>query len=133
MALEDRAAAQMRPETYALIESAAYQLHNLFNAIEDLLKIVANAFENSIADLSRRHTELLDRMTLDIKGIRPSLLSAECASYLHELRAFRHFFRHAYTVPIDYGRVQQQLANVQQIRPLLRRDVAMFLASLKPS
>ena len=92
MALEDRAAAQMRPETYSLIESAAYQLHNLFNAIEDLLKIVANAFENSIADLSRKHTELLDRMTLDIKGIRPSLLSAECASYLHELRAFRHFF-----------------------------------------
>jgi len=37
------------------------------------------------------------------------------------------------TVPIDYGRVQQQLANVQQIRPLLWRDVAMFLASLKPS
>jgi len=32
------------------------------------------------------------------------------------------------TVPIDYGRVQQQLANVQQIRPLLWRDVAMFLA-----
>src|SRR2546425_233012 len=65
-------------------------IHNLFNAREDLLKIVANAFENSIADLSRWHTELLDRMTLDIKGIRPSLLSAESASYL-ELRALRHF------------------------------------------
>ena len=81
MALEDRAAAQMRPETYALIESAAYQLHNLFNAIEDLLKIVANAFENSIADLSRWHTELLDRTTPDIKGIRPSLLSVTFGSF----------------------------------------------------
>ena len=60
--LDDRAG-EMRPETEAVIESTAYQLHNLYNAVEDLLKIAATAFENSVADLSRWHTELLDRMS----------------------------------------------------------------------
>ena len=128
--LEDRAG-QMQPGKSAFIESTAYQLQNLYNAVEDLLKVVAAGFENSIADLTRWHTELLDRMALEIRGVRPSLISAECAAHLHELRAFRHFFRHAYGVSIDYDRVQENLAKARLIRPLLRRDVDTFLAALQ--
>jgi hypothetical protein len=130
--LDDRAG-QMLPEIEAVIESVAYQLHNLYNAIEDLLKLVATAFENSVVDLSRWHTELLDRMTLQIKGLRPPLISAECAAPLHELRAFRHFFRHSYGAPINYDRVLQNVVKARLIRPLLWRDVEAFLSSLKPS
>jgi hypothetical protein len=128
--LEDRTA-QMSSEADALIESTGYQIHNLYNAVEDLLKIVAAAFENSIADLSRWHTELLDRMTLDVKSVRPQLISMECAAPLHELRAFRHFFRHAYGVSIDYDRVRKNVEKARQIRPLLRRDIDAFLAALQ--
>lgn len=127
--LEDRAG-QMRPDTPGQIESTAYQLHNLYSAIEDLLKIVAKAFENSITDLSRWHTELLRRMTLDIQGVRPALLSTESADLLNELRAFRHFFRHTYSVRLDFRRVEQNLLIARQVRPLLPRDVIAFLGSL---
>lgn len=127
--LEDRAG-QMRPETPALIESTAYQLHNLYSAIEDLFKIVAGAFENSVTDLSQWHTELLRRMTLDIPGVRPALLSQETAGLLNELRAFRHFFRHAYGQSLDLARVEQNIRVVRQVEPLLARDVGQFLAAL---
>ncbi len=50
--LDDRAG-QMQPDVPGLVESTAYQLHNLYNAIENLFKIVANAFENSVTDRSR--------------------------------------------------------------------------------
>ena len=127
--LEDRAN-QMRPDTPGQVESTAYQLHNLYNAIEDLFKIVANAFENSVTDLSRWHTELLRRMTLEIQGVRPALLSSESADLLNELRAFRHFFRHAYGVRLDFDRVERNLALARQLRPFLPRDVVAFLHSL---
>ncbi len=127
--LEDRAS-QMYPHTPSQIESTAYQLHNLYNAIEDLLKIVASAFENSVTDLSRWHTELLHRMTLEIEGIRPALLSTESADLLNELRAFRHFFRHAYGIRLDFDRVERNLDTARQLRSLLPRDATCFLQQL---
>ncbi len=127
--LEDRAN-QMAANTPAQIESTAYQLHNLYNAVEDLFKIVASAFENSVADLSRWHTELLRRMTLEIEGVRPALLSTESADLLNKLRAFRHFFWHAYGVPLEANQVKQNLTPARQLRPLLSRDVVAFLRAL---
>lgn len=50
------------------MESVAYQIHNLFNAVEDLLKIVAASFENQITDTARWHTALLQRMTQEVVG-----------------------------------------------------------------
>lgn len=127
--LEDRAG-QMRPETPAPIESTAYQLHNLYSAVEDLFKVVAGAFENSVTDLSQWHTELLRRMTLEIPGVRPALLSQETADLLNELRAFRHFFRHAYGQSLDLARVEQNIRVARKVEPLLVHNVSQFLASL---
>jgi hypothetical protein len=120
--LEDRAG-QMRPDALALIESTAYQLHNLYSAIEALFKIVANAFENSVTDRSRWHTELLRRMTLEIQGVRPALLSSESVELLDELRAFRHFFRHAFGIRLRSSRVEEDVIIARQLQPLLRYEV----------
>ena len=38
-----------------LLESIAYQIHNLYSAIEDLLKLIANYFENNISNSSQWH------------------------------------------------------------------------------
>ncbi|MEZ4513444.1 MAG: hypothetical protein R3C62_16375 [Chloroflexota bacterium] len=117
--------ARSAPLIYA--ESIAYQLHNLYSAIEDLMKLVAKAFENHLEDMSRWHWELIDRMTLEIAGVRPALLQKETAVYLHKLRSFRHFFRHAYTVELDRDELLRNLQTAEAVRPLLRRDVQTFL------
>jgi hypothetical protein len=127
--LEDRAT-QMQPDRLGQVESTAYQLHNLYSATEDLFKLIASAFENSVSDLSRWHSELLRRMTLDIQGVRPHLLSVDSADLLNELRAFRHVFRHAYTIQLDFTRVVENLERARKLRPLLTRDVATFLHAL---
>jgi hypothetical protein len=127
--LEERAN-QWAADDPASIESVAYQLHNLYNAIEDLMQIVAKAFENSVSDFSRWYTQLVDRMTLEIEGVRPALLQKDTALLLHELRAFRHFFRHAYGVPLDFDRVEQNLHKARRIHPLLVHDVNAFLEAL---
>lgn len=113
------------------LESVAYQIHNLYNAAEDLLKLVAAHFENQISDTVRWHTALLQRMSQEIPGTRPALLSEESYILLNSLRGFRHFFRHAYGVPIDYSQLQINLDKARQLRTCLEQDIERFLNSLQ--
>jgi len=115
-----------------VIEGAAFHIHNYYNAAEDLLRIVAAAFENNIQDASRWHSELIDRMTLHIDGVRPPFLSDETAQLLHRLRSFRHFFRHAYRVTLDGEEIQLNVGRVRQVHPLLLADIAAFVAAIRP-
>jgi len=112
------------------VESTAFQVNNYYSAVEDLLRIVAAAFENNITDVSRWHSELIDRMTLDISGVRPALLSTMTAARLHRLRSFRHFFRHAYRVDLDAGEVMDNVQRVRDVHPQLVADLDRFLFQL---
>lgn len=124
--LEDRAVG-LDPEDSVRMESVAYQIHNFYNAVEDLLKIVATYFENQITDTTRWHTKLLQRMTEEISGVRPSLLSQESYLLLNSLRGFRHFFRHAYGTPIEHAQLQINLDKAYRLLPCLEQDVENFL------
>jgi len=81
-----------------------YYLHNLYNACESILKRLAGFFENSVEE-TRWHTDLLKRMTLNIEGIRPPIISNGSYSLLNELRKFRHLFRHAYDYELRWEKL----------------------------
>jgi hypothetical protein len=112
------------------LESAAYQLHNLYGAVEDLAKIIAGHFENQITDASRWHIEILRRMKQEIPGVRPALLAPDSFALLNSLRSFRHFFRHAYTAPIEYEQLKINLEKAKQLHPVLERDVKRFMIQM---
>lgn len=112
------------------LESLAYQLHNLYSAFEDLFLIVAKYFENTIEDQSRYHIELLRRMVIDIEGVRPPLLKQQTMSWLDELRAFRHVFRHAYSYELDKSKLQLVLEVAEKIEKCYKNDVDKFLEKL---
>ncbi|MQL53250.1 hypothetical protein GFC01_13480 [Desulfofundulus thermobenzoicus] len=109
------------------LESLGYQLHNLYCAFEDLFKIVARTFENEVTSMARYHTELLRRMTLDIKGVRPALFSRETGELLDNLRAFRHFFRHAYAYQLDPRKLAVVLEDALKLEDRFKKEVARFL------
>ncbi|MBD1998799.1 hypothetical protein H6G00_19575 [Leptolyngbya sp. FACHB-541] len=128
--LEQRAEG-LEPDYPERLESVAYQLHNFYGAIEELLKIVATYFENNVSDTARWHSLLLLRMTQAVEGVRPAAISTESYALLNALRAFRHFFRHAYGVPIDFAQLQSNLTKAQQLKPLLDKDLRRFLQDLR--
>lgn len=123
----------LTPEDEVRMESLAYQIHNLYNAIEDLFKIIATAFENQIKETGQWHTALLNRMMQAIPGMRPALVSQDTYILLNGLKGFRHFFRHAYGVPIEYAQLQINLDKARHLRSALRYDVDRFLEQLNES
>ncbi len=108
-----------------LVESAFYvsQLHTGF---ENIFKNVARTFENNIGQ-DYWHKSLLERMILNIQDIRPAVISEESYTCLNELRAFRHFFRHAYNTDIDKEKFKIVADRVFKIRGLIRKDLDKFL------
>lgn len=114
----------LTPGNIVRTESLAFQLHNFYTTIEKLMRMTDKAFENLGAGWPGK---LLDRMTLEIEGVRPALLREETAVYLHKFRSFRHFFRHAYTVALDHDELLRNLQTAEAVRPLFRRDVQTFL------
>lgn len=123
----------LTPEDIIRLESVAYQMHNLYNAIEELLKIIATYFENNITDTAKWHSLLLQRMTQNIEGIRPSVLSEETYLRLNSLRGFRHFFRHAYGTQIEYEQLKPNLEKALNLFSYIQQDISQFIEKLSES
>jgi hypothetical protein len=120
----------LSPDNPEKAESVAYQLHNFYGAIEELLKIVAIYFENNISDSSQWHSLLLKRMMQPVQEIRPALLSLESYDKLNELRAFRHFFRHADGIALDFHQLQSNAHRAIRLKSQLDQDIEVFLQKL---
>ena len=73
-----------------------YRLHGLYNAFENIFRIVASAFENHLDEKAGWHQQLLQLMRLDLTPIRPALIDDAAYEKLDELRRYRHVFRAAY-------------------------------------
>lgn len=84
----------------------AYLLHNLYTAMEGYFYRIVKHFENSL-DESSWHRELLDRMKIDVPGIRPAVITAAMVEPLDELRRFRHLFRNLYKSRLKSQRVME--------------------------
>jgi hypothetical protein len=103
-----------------------YLFHNLYCATEDLLKEIARTFENQIEDPAKYHRELLKRMSIEIPGIRPALLSSRSHKILDELRGFRHTFRHAYSYELDPSKVGALRYELLNEWPCVESDIVRF-------
>jgi hypothetical protein len=96
-----------RPSSEHDVISAGYYLHSLYNALENIFDQISRTFENHVADASRWHRELLQKMMLDLSPLRPAVLPAALRPLLDDLRGFRHRFRHSYDYPLDAEKVQE--------------------------
>ena len=108
----------------------AYHLHNLYGAFEDVFQRIAETFENQISDRAQGHAQLLRRMTLEIEGVRPRVLSSEAFDCLDELRRFRHVFRSAYAVSLDPRRLTLVWEKARRLSAPYRDDFDRFVAYL---
>ena len=117
---------ERQPVAQEAVESAGYWLHNLYSACEDLFKLVAGFWENSLSLDGEFHVQLLKRMMLAIKDVRPALLSEAAYRILNELRAFRHVFRHAYSYGLEKERISALLNKVIGQEGTVINDMQVF-------
>lgn len=108
----------------------AYYLHNLYCAFESIFQRIAEVFGNHISERAGWHADLLRRMTLDIEGLRPRLLSVQAYDSLDELRRFRHVFRSAYRLHLDADRLALVYRKARQLEQVYQMDIQQFIVFL---
>lgn len=108
----------------------AYRLHNLYNAFENIFLNIARTFENQLDPRGRWHSQLLDRMRLDLTPLRPAVIDDGMYEALDELRRFRHLFRHAYTMTIDPERLMLVYRKALLLRDIYHQQLSRLLQFL---
>ena len=93
------------------VAAAAYVLHNIYTALENIFEQISRTFENHVTDPAQWHRELLTKMFLEIPKIRPAVLPTEFRGFLNDLRGFRHVFRHTYEFELDVEKVALLVRN----------------------
>ena len=91
--------------------AAAFEINRIYNILEKAFERLCQSFENHLEKTGRYHDTLIERVTLALKGIRPSFLPSEAVRDVRELKGFRHLFRHAYDLDLDPVRVQAAAEN----------------------
>jgi hypothetical protein len=111
--------------------SAAYHLHNIYNALENSFLEISRNFENHITQPEQWHRELLEKMYLEISSVRPAVLKGSLRGVLRDMLGFRHFFRHAYDFEIDAGKLGKLMDDWRQSAPELMEAMKAFCEMLE--
>lgn len=66
-----------------------------------------------------------------VANLRPAILDSEVIGELHRLLAFRHFFRHAYFVDLDWNELEPHKHRVILVHPKVKEQIDRFVAHLR--
>ena len=101
-------------------------LENYYTCLETIYLRISQGFENKL-DPARWHNDLLQKMTLDIEGVRTAAVSEEAFPPLFELLKFRHFKRYYFELEYDWDRLDFLVTKLRQVHPLVMRDLERFV------
>ncbi|MCY4377658.1 MAG: hypothetical protein OXC31_28195 [Spirochaetaceae bacterium] len=112
-----------RGRTSAIV--IAEVLDDSYTALETLFLRVSQLFENRLL-ADRWHSDLLEKMTIEVPGIRQPLIARETYGHLAELMRFRHFKRDYVERQYDWDRIESLTRTYEKLQPLITRDLDDF-------
>ena len=112
-----------RGRTGAIVFAEVFD--DTYTALETLFLRVSQFFENRLAP-ERWHSDLLEKMTLEVPGIRQPMIAGPTYQHLAELMRFRHFKRHYVEQQYDWDRIDFLAQTYDKVKPLIARDLDRF-------
>lgn len=103
----------------------AQALTNYCTCMETIFLRISGHFENNLPP-DRWHQALLEKMTLEIDGIRPRVIRDEVYFGLLEIMKFRHFARYYFELDYDWDKLLYLLKKFNEVREPVREDIAAF-------
>ena len=117
-----------RTDDSALV--VAGYLETYYTALETFFVRVSGYFENELPPGSW-HATLLEKMNLEIEGIRAKVVGDRNLVRLRELLRFRHFRRYYVEMEYDWARIDFLLATLDEAHPAVLNDLGAFGAFLR--
>ena len=96
-------------------------LHNFYNGIENIIKLILNEKDVPLPEGGSWHKELLE--LAEEKGIITKSTREQVGEYL----SFRHFFSHAYALDLYAERLEPLVENIKKVYAYFKNDISDFL------
>lgn len=122
---------RLRDSTESRWAAAAFEINRTYNILEKAFERLCETFENHLQKTGRYHDTLIERVTLELKGIRPAFLPAEAVRDVRELKGFRHLFRHAYDLDLDPARITEAAERATRVVGHFGGWCQTFLATIR--
>ena len=100
-------------------------LENYYTCLETIFVRISQHFENRFGS-DRWHRDLLEKMTLEIEGVRVAAVSEAAFPPLLQLLQFRHFKHYYFELEYDWDRLDFLVGKLRQAQPLVTRDLQRF-------
>jgi hypothetical protein len=121
------------PADPAAMALQAWALHGWYSALESILERIARQIDGVVPTGDRWHRALLAQTAVAVPGLRPAVITAATRAELEELRAIRHFLRHAYGADLDPNRLAAQGRRLRAVAPAVGQELDAFDAFLVQS
>jgi len=103
-------------------------LHDFYNICERIFKLIAKEINGDFEAGEHWHKQLLYRMTLELRDIRPAVISKELAASLDEFLTFRHLFRNIYGFELMGDRLDRLVEKFFTTADQFNKEINAFLA-----
>lgn len=105
-------------------------IENYYTCLETLFLRVSQFFENNLQQ-EKWHSDLLNKMTLRIEGVREPLLNDTTYKNLVEILRFRHFKRYYFSLDYDWEKLDFVIRKFEKSYLLIQKDLEAFDQFLK--
>ncbi|GEM_PF-283927 len=112
------------------VRGYASLIHDFYTCLESMFQRISDEINAGYPKGPNSHRRLIRSMAMDVEGVRPAVISSEMLNELDELRKFRHFFRHAYGVPLNWDKVRVHIFRIKRIYPQIREEMEGFIGFL---
>jgi len=104
-------------------------IDSIYTCLETLFLRISRFFENEL-ESDRWHQDLLDKMRIEISGVRKAVLSDATYRRLREILRFRHFRRYYFEMDYDWDKLDFLSRKLTELRSLIATDLDKFLEFL---
>ncbi|MCW3782918.1 hypothetical protein [Defluviimonas salinarum] len=117
---------------WSALTTAATAVHNVYNGIEDALKVIARNVDRFVPEGPTSHQDLLDAMRSAIEDVRPEVIGDALHADLSELKQFRHRVNHNYAYDLREGPVMDNVVRLRRAFPEVLEAVRKLDEHLAP-
>ena len=112
----------------SLVETTACAsvLHSFYNGLEKVFQLINKRVDTQPLAADRWHQALLEQMMVATPA-RPALLSAETGAMLKDYVAFRHFYRHSYSMLIEWKLISTLVIPLPTVWSQVRTELEKFI------
>jgi len=112
-------------------ESLALKLHNFYTACERIFCKISEDINGGIPESKNWHKRILHQMTLELKDIRPPVISKKTELELIEYSGFRHVVRNIYGFEIKSDRLSHLVNESGRVIAMFCSEIEEFLKFLQ--